>query len=111
MSCSVCSNYHKKISYDENDFQSNNLPDPIDTNDSKLMELSKLIKLSASGEILSRRKRKIALRYHKPNKDTHPEKYAHCLLIIFYPFTDEKQLVMKGSYVSKLNLRKCAGNY
>ena len=67
------------------------------------MEFSKLIKLSASGEILSRRNRKIVLRYRKPNKERHPEKYAHCLLILFYPFTDEKQLVINGSYVSKSN--------
>ena len=72
--------YYKKISYDDKDFQSNNLQDPMDRNDSKLMELPKLIKLSASGEILSRRNRKIDLRYHKPDKEIHPEKYAHCLL-------------------------------
>ena len=75
----------------------------MDRNDSKLMELPKLIKLSASGEILSRRNRKIVLRYHKPDKEIQPEKYAHCLLILFDPFTDEKQLVINGSYFSKLN--------
>ena len=95
--------YYKKISYDDKDFQSNNLQDPMDRNDSKLMELPKLIKLAASGEILSRRNRKIVLRYHKPDKEIHPEKYAHCLLILFDPFTDEKQLVINGSYFSKLN--------
>ena len=31
--------YHKNAFLDDNDFQSNNLRDPIDTNDSKLMEL------------------------------------------------------------------------
>ena len=95
--------YRKKSSYYDNDFQLNNLPDLIDTNDSKLMELLKLIKLSASGKIFSRRNRKIVLRYHKPNKEIHPEKYTYCLLILFYPFTVEKQLVINGSYVSKLN--------
>ena len=74
--------YYKKISYDDKDFQSNNLQDPMDRNDSKLMELPKLIKLAASGEILSRRNRKI---------------------VLFDPFTDEKQLVINGSYFSKLN--------
>ena len=64
-------------------------------NDSKLMEFPKLIKFSASGETFSR--------YNKPNKEIHPEKYAHCLSILFFPFTDEKQLVINGSYVSKLN--------
>ena len=38
---------HKKISYDDNNFQSDNLPDAIDTNDNKLIEFPKLIKLSA----------------------------------------------------------------
>ena len=59
--------YHKKISFDDNDFQSNSLPDPIVTNNSNLMEFPKLKKLSASGEILSRHNRKIVLRIHKPN--------------------------------------------
>ena len=95
--------YHKKISCDDNDFQSNNLPDRIDTNDSKLMELPKLIKSSDSVYTLSRRNRGIVLKYYKPNKEIHPEKYAHFLLILFYPFTDEKQLVINGSNVSKLN--------
>ena len=67
------------------------------------MELPKLIKLSASGEILSRSNRKIVLRYHKTNTGIYPEKSAHCLLILFYPFTHEKQLAVNGSYVSKLN--------
>ena len=57
----------------------------------------------ASGEILSRRYRKIVLRYHKPNKEIHPGKYAHCLSILFYSFTDKKQLVMNRSCVSKFN--------
>ena len=84
----------KKISYDYNSFQSNNLPDPI---------RYKLIKLSAPSEILSRRNRKIILRYRKPNKEILPDKYAHCLLILLYPLTDEKPVVANGSYVSKLN--------
>ena len=88
--------YHKKISYDDNDFQSNNLSDPIDMNDGKLMEFPKLIKFSASGKIPFRRNRKIVLRYH-------PEKYAHCLLVLFCPFTDKKQLLINGCFVSKLN--------
>ena len=70
--------YHTKISYDDTNFQSNNLPNPIDTNESKLMELPKLTELSDSGEILSRPNRKTVLRYHKPNKEIHPEKYEHC---------------------------------
>ena len=95
--------YHKRISYDDNDFQSNSMPDPIDTNDSNLMELPKLIKLSTSTEMLYRHNRKIVLRYHKPNKEIHPEKYTHYLLTLVYPFTDKKQLVINESYIYKLN--------
>ena len=69
--------FHKKIYYDNNNFLSKYLPDPIDTSDSKLMELPKLINLSASGEILSRRKRKIVLKYHKPNEKRYIQKNRH----------------------------------
>ena len=96
--------YYKEISGDDKNFQYDNLPDPIDTNDSNLMEFPKIIKLSALCEILSRRNRNIALRYHEPNKEINPEKYAHCLLILFYTFTDEKQLVINE--VMFLNLMK-----
>ena len=95
--------YHENVSYDDNDFQSNTSPDPTDINDKKLVELPNLIKFSASGEILPRRNRRIVLRYQKPNKEIHPEKYAHRLMILFYPFTDEKQLVINESRLSKLN--------
>ena len=81
---------HKKNFYDANGFQSNNLSNPINTNDSTLMELPKLPKLLASDEIRSRRNRKIVLRYHKPNKEIHPKKCVYCLLILSHPFTDEK---------------------
>ena len=82
--------YHKKIPYDDNDFQSENLPDPIDVNDNKLKKFPKFIKLPASGQTLSGCNIKIVLIYHTLNTEIHPEKYAHCLLILFYPFTDEK---------------------
>ena len=66
------------------------------------MELPKLIKLSASMKYFLDAAERFPLDI-KPNKDIHPEKYAHCYLILFCPFTDEKQLVINGSNVSKLN--------
>ena len=33
------------------------------------------------------------LRYHKPNKALYPEKYAHNLFLLFYPFRDEKEFL------------------
>ena len=32
------------------------------------------------------------LRYHVPNKLLSPEKYAHVVMLLFFPFRDEKQL-------------------
>ena len=33
------------------------------------------------------------LRYHVPNKLSLPEKFAHHVLLLFYPFRDEKELL------------------
>ena len=66
------------------------------------MEVPKLIKLSASMKYFLDATERFPLDI-KPNKDIRPEKYAHCLLILFCPFTDEEQLVINGSNVSKLN--------
>ena len=32
------------------------------------------------------------LRYHKPNKHLFPEKFAHHVLLLFFPFRDKKML-------------------
>ena len=32
------------------------------------------------------------LQYYVPNKETSPEEYAHCMLFMYYPFRDEKEL-------------------
>ena len=39
-----------------------------------------------------RKVRKI-LRYHVPNKILYPEKFAYHVLLFFYPFRDEKELL------------------
>ena len=67
------------------------------------MKLPKLIKLPASGERLSSRTTKIVVRYHKANIEINLEKYARYLVVLFYPFKDQKQLVINRSYVFKLN--------
>ena len=33
------------------------------------------------------------LQYHVPNKLLSPEKYAHVVMLLFFPFRDEKQLL------------------
>ena len=94
----------KKIVNAENDFQQTNLAEPVDCDDNGLMQLPKSIKLQTSSAVLSRRtSRKVVLRYDKPNRNIHPEKYLHSLLIFFYPFTNENDLMLGGSYAAKLS--------
>ena len=55
-------------------------------------------------ESLKCRKVKKVLRYYTPNKDKHPEKYAHHLLMLFFPFRDEERdLKVNDSYSLKLS--------
>ena len=75
--------YYKKTVNAENDFQPTSLAEPLDCDDCGLVQLSKSIKLQTSGVVLSRRSRNIVLRYHKPNRNIHPQKYSHFLLICF----------------------------
>ena len=42
------------------------------------------------------------LRYYEPNSHKYPEKYAHLLLFTFYPFRNEGNLKLHGSYFAKL---------
>ena len=46
--------------------------------------------MSSKKEILKCRKVRKVLRYYTPNKHKQPEKHAHHLLMLFYPFRDEK---------------------
>ena len=51
------------------------------------------------------RKRKVraVLRFYKPNQSKYPEKYAHHLLMMYYPFKNEADLpAADGTYASKL---------
>ena len=55
-------------------------------------------------ESLKCRKVQKVLRYFTPNKDDHPEKYAHHLLMLFFPFRDEERdLKDRDSYSLKLS--------
>ena len=67
------------------------------------MQLHKSIKLQTSVAVLSRGSRKVVLRYHKTSRNIYPEKYSHSLLISFYPFTNEYDLMLDGSYGAKLS--------
>ena len=62
------------------------------------------IPLMNSKEKLKCRQVKAVLRYYIPNRYKYPEKYAHHLLFMFYPFRSEQELKSNdtGSYVEKL---------
>ena len=66
-------------------------------------ELPKLVPLMNSEEKLKFRKVPNVLRYFTPNKHKFPERYAHHMLMLFYPFRlQEGGLKDYGSYVSML---------
>ena len=49
-------------------------------------------KLMISGRTMRCRKARRILRYHVPRKLFSPEKFDHNVLLLFYPFRDEKEL-------------------
>ena len=55
--------------------------------------ITKKIKLIISGETMRFRKVRRILRYHVSNKLLPPEKFAHYVMPLFFPFRDEKQLL------------------
>ena len=55
--------------------------------------LLKTIKLMTKKETVKCRKVKAAVRFHKPSKTTEPEKYCHHLLMLYYPWRQESDLL------------------
>lgn len=101
LAASAASYYKKKNVNDKNDFHVSNMPEPEDSDDNGFIELPKFIKLS--GEVLSRRNTKVTLRHHNPNRVMLLEQCSHCLLILHYPFGNENNLMLNGSYAIKLS--------
>ena len=72
------------------------------TNGNVTRELPSKIKLLNSNEVMRRRKIMAVIRYHTPNKIKEPEKYFHHLLMLYYPWRDEHNLIGKEqTYISK----------
>ena len=64
--------------------------------------LPKTIKLLNKNEHMKCRKVKAVLRYHTPNKRKEPELYFHHLLVLYYPWRDENNLIAADqTYTSK----------
>lgn len=61
------------------------------------------VSLMSSKQKVRRPSSKAVLRYHTPNFDKYPEKYAHHMLFMFLPFRSESELLADdGSYMTKL---------
>ena len=65
--------------------QPNVLPDQLIEKNNEACAHPKTIKFMNCNE---------TMRYHVPNKDIYPEKFAHHLLFIFYPFRLEDELLI-----------------
>ena len=66
-----------------------------------VLEYPSFIPLMNSNDKLKCRKVRAVLRYPPQNKNLHPEKYAHHLLMCYYPFRSEDELKL-GTYTAKL---------
>lgn len=60
------------------------------------------IRLMNGKEIMKCRKVKAVIRYHTPNKTKEPEQYFHHLLMLYYPWRQETELLgNEQTYMSK----------
>ena len=85
------------------EYQSNELDDSLIEKNHEETSYSKQIKLMISGERMQCFKVRRILRYHVPNKILLPEKFAHHVLLLFYPFRDEKELYQVSHHCIKIN--------
>ena len=63
-------------------------------------------KLMTSGETMGCRKGRRILRYHVPNKLLSPEKFAHHVLLLFYPFRIKKNCYQAFHQCIKTNCKR-----
>ena len=89
--------------YKENDYQSEELDDEIVEDISDYL-YAKNVKL-LSNEKMKCCKTPYFLQYYAPNKETKPKEYAHNMLLMYYSFRDEKELLSgnPSTYASKLS--------
>ena len=91
-----------KPQLDENDSQPEVLVDDDDTQENSY---PKLVPLMSSKEKMRCRNVKKIIRYHTPNGQINLEGYSHHLLMLFYPFRNEAELICENdqTYTTKLN--------
>ena len=71
------------------------------------------IRLMNGKEVMKCRKVKAVIRYHTPNKTKEPEQYFHHLLMLYYPWRQETELLgNEQTYMSKFyepEVTSCSG--
>ena len=97
----------RKESDETNDAQPNVLTDEvIHTQHSILQNISlppQITSLMNTKEKMKCRKVKAVIRYHTPNKTKEPERYFHHLLMLYYPWRKESDLIAADqSYVQEV---------
>ena len=98
---------YKPKEVDQNeDYQPDALPDSLIEGNHNCCNYPKIIKLMNSNEKMRCRKVRRVLRYHTPSKHQYPEKYAHHLLLLFYPFRSENELLVEPHRHTKENFLK-----
>ena len=96
---------YKPIEDRHNDNQPVVLTDQILENQhSSSQILPTKISLMTKKETMKCRKVKAVIRFHKPRKATDPEKYFHHVLMLYFPWREESDLIgPNGTYASKLH--------
>ena len=85
---------YKPKEVDENDnYQPDALPDSLIEGNHNCCNYPKVIRLMNYNDKMRCCKVRRVLRYHTPNKHQYPEKYVHHLLLLFYPFRSENELL------------------
>ena len=94
----------RQVCDEENDNQPEVLDESTLESNHHLCDYPQTTPLMSSKEKLKCRQVKLVLRYHVPNRHKNPEKYAHHVLFMFYPFRVESELcrTTSGTYMEKL---------
>ena len=87
-----CASYYYKKGTFENDYQTETLEEDIEDKDNNFFK-----------EILNKTCSMLVLQYYKPNRNLYPEKFAYQLLLLYYPFLKEEDLLStRQAYSGKL---------
>ena len=92
--------YNTKTIY-KNDYQPRQLSENVSFEMSSCLP-EKIYIQSARKQVMKKRTYRFVLRHYLPSKVLSPTKYAHSLLILFFPFSSVSQLLKGGTYCDRL---------